>query len=303
MECGQLLAAAGGRAEDAYLLDHAVGNARRRGAPAAAPPGVAHGVHLVDEAAAPPLLAVEGQVAEERQVVTRRGTGPFQVVGDERGNAEDAPDLVRAAARGGRGVSGCLQQAGQIGQRGQERHDAVRQFAADGRAFDRDRAHVHGHRVSTLLRAVEAAERLAAEQRGQRGDVGTHVFARAFHADAERFEQRPVAHAEPKGHAAVRQLGNRDGRHAGQERVAEIDVGDVRADRDARRGEADGFGTGQRVAAALVDEDRIEAAVFRLAAEFDQFGGRGFGRGRKDDAEWVHVGCLFRGWRGLARTG
>ena len=262
-----------------------------------------HGVHLVDEAAAPPLLAVEGQVAEERQVVACRRTGLFQVVGNERGNAEDASDLVRAAARGGRGVSGRVQQVGQIGQRGQERHDAVREFAADGRAFDRDRTDVHGHRIPALLRTVEAAERLAAEQRVQRGDVGAHVFTRVFHADAERFEQRPVAHAEPEDHAAARQLGNRDGRHAGQERVSEVDVGDVRADRDARRGEADGFGAGQRVAAALVDEDRIEAAVFRSAAEFDQFGGRGVGRGRKDDAEWVHVGCLFRGRCGLECAG
>src|SRR5215510_4400871 len=67
MKGGELLAAQARRAEYIDLIDHAIRDERRSRASIIFLPCLLQGIDLVDESTAPPLLAVKGQLSEERQ--------------------------------------------------------------------------------------------------------------------------------------------------------------------------------------------------------------------------------------------
>src|SRR5712692_1823522 len=71
--------------------------------------------------------------------------------------------------------------------------------------------------------------------------------------------------------------------------MTEVDVSDVGANLDARGAQRDGLGTGKRVSPALVNQNRVKAFLLSQLPELDEFFGRGFGCGRKNNAETRHT--------------
>src|SRR5712692_2641999 len=74
--------------------------------------------------------------------------------------------------------------------------------------------------------------------------------------------------------------------------MTEVDVSDVGANLDARGAQRDGLGTGKRVSPALVNQNRVKAFLLSQLPELDEVFGRGFGCGRKNNAETRHTFSL-----------
>ena len=104
-----------------------------------------------------------------------------------------------------------------------------------------------------------------------------------------------MAHAEADAQASAAEFGDGAARRSGQEGMAEIDVGDIGADRQARGGAGNRLRAGKRIATAFIDEHRIKTVVLGKPPDVDEFLRWAGGDGGKHDAEARARGCCRHG--------
>jgi len=257
LESGQSLTAAGGRTDQAHLIEKRVAERVPAGP-------LSRLLGLRSEATDLEEMLEEGQCRVESEVGASLGPQGIHVAADEGRQSQGHLQLSASIGLGTATRHPDLAAREPFG-RPQERHHAVSQLGSELDRRGSQRAEIDRHGLGGGLLRQVGRRALAAQPARDAGRVLSQGIERRRHVDPQGAIDRLMADAEAEDHPASCGVGDQGRTLCTRVRLPQVDVSDPGSDLDRVGGLPHQLGGCQHVVVDLGAEDRFEAAPFGLA--------------------------------------